>query len=124
MVTKHARPIWQRNLTVLWFGVFMSGLAMSEVMPFLPLFVNQLGHFTKQQLTFNSSIIYAVSFIIMALTAPMWGRLADRKGRRLMLIRAVIGLFIYFILINGFCHKCLGISFFARMFRCLWWLCC
>lgn len=90
------KPMWQRNLFVLWFGVFMSGVAMSEVMPFLSLYVNELGHFNAHQLTLYSSIIYSVSFIAMAVTAPIWGRLADRKGRRLMLIRAAIGMFISF----------------------------
>lgn len=34
---------WKRNLAVVWFGCFLTGAAFSLVMPFLPLYVEQLG---------------------------------------------------------------------------------
>nr|WP_284707485.1 MFS transporter [Periweissella fabaria] len=93
-------PVWRRNLIVLWFGVFMTGLGMSEIMPFLSLFIDQLGHYNKPELTVYSSIVFSVSFLMMALVSPIWGRMADRKGRKLMLLRASLGMGIVFFLMG------------------------
>jgi len=45
---------WRRNLAVLWLGTFIAGMGFSEVMPFLSLYVGQMGDFTKGQLTMYS----------------------------------------------------------------------
>lgn len=91
---------WRQNLIVLWFGVFMTGVGMSEVMPFLSLFIAQLGNYNKNELTIYSSIVFSISFLMMALVSPIWGRLADRKGRKLMLLRASLGMGIVFFLMG------------------------
>lgn len=91
-------PIWKRNLFVLWFGVFMTGMGLSEVMPFLSLYIEELGNFNKSALTLYSSLIFSVTFLVMALVSPLWGRLADRKGRKLMLLRASFGMAVVFFL--------------------------
>ena len=97
-------PLWKRNLYTLWFGVFMTGVGMSEIMPFLSLFINELGNFTKDQLSFYSGIVYSGSFLFMAIVSPLWGKLADQKGRKLMLLRSSIGMGIVFFLM-GFVHN-------------------
>ncbi len=89
---KPKRPIWRRNLFVLWFGTFMAGLAFSEIMPFLSLYVDTLGNFTKDQLNLYSGITFSATYLVTAVASPMWGRLADRKGRKLMLLRASLGM--------------------------------
>ncbi|WP_203651325.1 multidrug efflux MFS transporter [Secundilactobacillus yichangensis] len=90
--TKPKRPVWRRNLFVLWFGTFMAGLAFSEIMPFLSLYVDTLGNFTKDQLNLYSGITFSATYLVTAVASPMWGRLADRKGRKLMLLRASLGM--------------------------------
>ena len=94
-------PTWQRNLYVLWFGVFMTGVGFSEVMPFLSLYVDTLGHFTKNQLTFYSGAAFAITFLMTAIVSPFWGKLADSKGRKLMLLRASLGMAIVFLLMGA-----------------------
>lgn len=44
------KPIWKKNLLVLSIAVFIAGIAFSEVMPFLPLYIDTLGNFTHKQL--------------------------------------------------------------------------
>ncbi|GEO75279.1 MFS transporter [Levilactobacillus namurensis] len=83
---------WRRNLAVLWLGTFIAGMGFSEIMPFLSLYVDDLGTFTKGQLTLYSGVTYAVTFLVIALISPVWGRLADRKGRKLMLLRSSLGM--------------------------------
>ena len=86
------RAPWEQNLVVLWFGTFMAGMAFSEVMPFLSLYVDTLGNFSKQQLTFYSGITYSATYLVTALVSPIWGKLADSKGRKLMILRASLGM--------------------------------
>ncbi|GEO72141.1 MFS transporter [Levilactobacillus zymae] len=88
----HQQEAWRRNLAVLWLGTFIAGMGFSEIMPFLSLYVDDLGTFTKGQLTMYSGVTYAVTFLVIALISPVWGRLADRKGRKLMLLRSSLGM--------------------------------
>ncbi|WP_203641392.1 multidrug efflux MFS transporter [Levilactobacillus andaensis] len=85
---------WRRNLAVLWLGTFIAGMGFSEIMPFLSLYVDDLGTFTKGQLTMYSGATYAATFLVIALVSPLWGKLADRKGRKLMLLRSSMGMAI------------------------------
>lgn len=94
-------PTWQRNLFILWFGVFMTGIGFSEVMPFLSLYVDTLGNFTKSQLTFYSGLTFSITFLMTAIISPFWGKLADSRGRKLMLIRASLGMAIVFFLMGA-----------------------
>ncbi|MCI1553359.1 MAG: multidrug efflux MFS transporter [Levilactobacillus sp.] len=83
---------WRRNLAVLWLGTFIAGMGFSEIMPFISLYVDDLGHFTRGQLTMYSGVTYAATFLVIAVVSPLWGKLADRKGRKLMLLRSSLGM--------------------------------
>lgn len=86
------KPIWKKNLFVLSIAVFIAGIAFSEIMPFLSLYINTLGNFYHQQLNFWSGIVYSGTFIVSAVVSPWWGKLADKKGRKPMILRAGIGM--------------------------------
>ncbi|WP_427813094.1 multidrug efflux MFS transporter [Enterococcus sp. 22-H-5-01] len=88
------RQTWQKNLIVLWFGTFMAGIGFSLVMPFMSLYIDSLGNYSNQQLNFWSGITFSSTFLITAIVSPLWGRLADQKGRKLMLLRASLGMAI------------------------------
>ena len=88
------KPIWKRNLFVLSIAVFIAGIAFSEIMPFLPLYIDTLGHFSHSQLNFWSGIIFSGVYFVSAIVSPWWGKLADKKGRKLMTLRASLGMAI------------------------------
>lgn len=79
----------------------MAGLAFSEVMPFLSLYVDTLGDFTRDQLNLYSGITFSATYLVTAIASPIWGRLADRKGRKLMLIRASLGMAVVMALMGA-----------------------
>lgn len=89
-----SKPVWKRNLFVLSIAVFFAGIAFSEIMPFLPLYIDTLGHFSHQQLNFWSGIIFSSVYFVSATISPWWGKLADKKGRKLMILRASLGMAI------------------------------
>ena len=83
---------WKINLISVWFGCFFTGLAISQIIPFLPLYVESLGIKGADALSLWSGLIFSVTFVVSAAVAPLWGSLADRKGRKLMLLRASFGM--------------------------------
>jgi MFS family permease len=95
---------WMRNLIVCVFGSFTTILAMTLLLPFLPIYVAQLGETDHAAIVQWSGIAYGAAFFSAALAAPLWGRLGDRYGRKLMLIRASLGMSIAMSLI-GMAHN-------------------
>ncbi|ORM78522.1 multidrug transporter subunit MdtG [Pantoea deleyi] len=89
---------WKINLISVWFGCFFTGLAISQIIPFLPLYLEQLGVKGGESLSLWSGLTFSITFVISAAVAPLWGSLADRKGRKLMLLRAASGMAVVILL--------------------------
>ena len=91
---------WKRTLIVAWLGCFLTGAAFSLVMPFLPLYVAELGVTGHSALNLWSGIVFSITFLFSAIASPFWGGLADRKGRKIMLLRSALGMGIVMILMG------------------------
>ena len=98
--TAQGSPYWRRNLAVCVFGSFTTIVAMTLLLPFLPLYVQQLGISDPAAIVEWSGVAYGATFLSAALVAPLWGRLADLYGRKLMLIRASLGMAVAMSLIG------------------------
>jgi DHA1 family multidrug resistance protein-like MFS transporter len=85
------RGSWQRNLAVLWVGELIAIAGFSVTLPFLPYYVQELGITGVDQVAFWSGLVTASQAVTMALIAPVWGSLADRYGRKIMVVRAMFG---------------------------------
>lgn len=94
------RLYWRRNLAVCVFGSFTTLVSLSMLLPFLPLYVQQLGVTNQADVVQWSAVAFGATFFGTAMTAPLWGRLADRFGRKPMLVRAAIGMAIVMSLIG------------------------
>ena len=79
---------WHKALYTLWLGCFITGMGYSMTMPFISLFISDLGNYSKLQINLYSGLAFAMTFIAQAIVSPYWGSLADRKGRKLMCMRA------------------------------------
>ncbi|MDF3332974.1 MFS transporter, partial [Klebsiella quasipneumoniae subsp. similipneumoniae] len=90
---------WQRNLAVCLFGAFTTVFAMTLILPFLPVYIGQLGVSGHAAIVQWSGIAYAATFVTAGLVAPLWGMLGDRYGRKPMLVRASLGMAITMLLI-------------------------
>ncbi|HEP6935403.1 TPA: multidrug efflux MFS transporter [Streptococcus pyogenes] len=78
---------WRQNLKVAWLGNFFTGASFSLVMPFMALYVENLGTPTEL-VEYYAGLAVAVTALASALFAPVWGKLADRYGRKPMMLRA------------------------------------
>jgi DHA1 family multidrug resistance protein-like MFS transporter len=87
--------IWKRNLIALWIGVFFCSTAYTISIPFLPIFLHtELG--ITHGLEAWSGITFGITFLASALIAPFWGSLADKYGRKPMLIRSGFSLSVLY----------------------------
>ncbi|QGN33907.1 MFS transporter [Microlunatus sp. Gsoil 973] len=93
-VAEPDHPYWKRNLTVGVAGSFTTLIAMSLLLPYLPLYIEQLGVTGQARVTLWSGLTFSATFVTAGLTAPVWGRLGDRYGRKSMLVRASLGMAI------------------------------
>jgi DHA1 family multidrug resistance protein-like MFS transporter len=82
---------WQRNLAFLWFGQLIAVSGFSVFMPFLPYYVQELGITGDTQVAFWAGLLTSAQAVTMGIVAPIWGSLADRYGRKIMVVRAMLG---------------------------------
>lgn len=102
------------NLVICCFGSFINIVAMTVFLPFLPAYINSMGHYSSGEIYLWSSGCYAVTFLAAALLAPVWGRLADRFGSRFNLIRASCGMFV-FMSLTAFAHSAWQLLLFRAL---------
>ena len=109
---------WRRNLYVVMTAVFASFTGFTFVIPFLPLYIRQLGVSDPGDAALWSGIIFGISPLTGGLLAPLWGILAERKGRKAMMQRA-LGAFVLLIAASAFVtnvYQLLGMRFLLGVF--------
>jgi DHA1 family multidrug resistance protein-like MFS transporter len=80
---------WRRNLYAIAIAQFLAVMGFSLRAPFLPFFIGDLGVTSAQDQALWAGLINAAGAGVMAISAPIWGVVADRRGRRPMLLRAM-----------------------------------
>lgn len=85
---------WQRTLYVCLFGAFMASVGLSQAAPLLPLYLQDLGVHNPAEVANWSGIAMGMTYLMVALVSPFWGKLADKKGRKLILLRASFGMMV------------------------------
>lgn len=85
------REQWQRNLLGVLIAAFVSILGYNLVFPFLPLYIQTLGDYDAGEAAYWTGVIGLLTGVFGSIAALVWGQLADRRGRRPMLIRATAG---------------------------------
>lgn len=91
---------WKRNLAFIWISQFLAMLGMSAIVPFLPLYIRELGVTSVDATATWSGWIFSGPFFISFFLTPIWGNVGDRFGRKLVSLRAVFGLGLALVLIG------------------------
>lgn len=86
--------IWKKNLWACWFAVFIVSSGMSQMAPILPLYIDHLGIHDAAAIAKWSGIVFGSNFISLAIFSPIWGKFADKYGRKSMILRASLWLSI------------------------------
>lgn len=82
---------WQRTLYIMLFVQLVSAIGFSLVFPFFPLYVKELGTNTGLSLEFWAGMVFSSQAFTMMFASPIWGAVADRFGRKMMVARATFG---------------------------------
>ena len=90
---------WKRTVYICLVCVFCTSFGVSQLGPILPLYFHDLGVNTPEGMSLWSGLATGITFLIVCLAAPFWGRLADRKGRKITLIRSSFGMALCNVLI-------------------------
>jgi MFS transporter, DHA1 family, multidrug resistance protein len=86
---------WRRTLWAMVGIQFVMTMSFSMLTPIMPLFLPDLGVQSMSAVAMWAGVLAGVTSFVAAFTSPLWGRLADRHGRKLMLLRSsvAVGLF-------------------------------
>ena len=85
-------PDWRRTLAAMVAVQLVMSLSFTFVSPILPLFLPEVGIANDRQLYLWAGALTAITSLMAALVSPLWGRMADRYGRKLMVLRSCIAI--------------------------------
>jgi DHA1 family multidrug resistance protein-like MFS transporter len=85
---------WRRNVFTLALIVFVAFVGFQFSSPFMPLYVRELGVTDPGRIALWSGVLAAVTPAVSGLLGPLFGRLADRFGRKAMLIRSLVAFIV------------------------------
>src|SRR5215207_7930906 len=95
VLVARARPpamdSWERTAWIASATQFVTLIGFGLSMPFLPLYLQELGIHDRAAVAIWSGVMVGSAAIAMAFVSPVWGGLADRYGRKLMLVRSMVG---------------------------------
>lgn len=88
-MTRHREINWKKNLLYIWLTQILTMAGFSSALPFIPIYIRDKWAITDEQtLGVWMSAFYFFGMLSFCISTPIWGILADRYGRKLMLLRA------------------------------------
>ena len=93
-------PTWRRTLWTMVAVQFTMSVAFSIVQPIMPLFLPDLGVISATAVDMWAGVLAAATSFVAIFTAPFWGNLSDRYGRKLMVLRSTLGIAVFTMLMG------------------------
>jgi DHA1 family multidrug resistance protein-like MFS transporter len=84
-------PSWKKNLWIIFFAQLTTMIGFSSIFPFLPFFIESIGKVSNLKMEFLIGLVFSSQAFTMMIASPFWGALSDQYGRKLMVVRAMIG---------------------------------
>jgi DHA1 family multidrug resistance protein-like MFS transporter len=95
---------WKKTLYIMWLAQFSSLMGFSFVLPFMPFYVRQLGVEGDANIAWWAGIASAATSFTLTIFSPIWGHVADRYGRKVMVLRSMFGGAVV-LLLTGFARN-------------------
>lgn len=86
-----------RNVIILIISMFFVASGYTMVIPFLPLYLTELG-VPEDMLTLWSGLVFSICFLVAGIMGPIWGKMADNRGKKMMALRAAVLLGVSYVL--------------------------
>ena len=91
---------WQRTLWTMVGVQFVMSISFSILSPIMPLFLPELGVVSREAVDVWAGVLASITSFVAIFTAPLWGSLADRYGRKLMVLRSTLGIALFTLLMG------------------------
>jgi MFS transporter, DHA1 family, multidrug resistance protein len=91
---------WRGTLWAMVGVQFVMTMAFSMLTPIMPLFLPELGVHSAAGIDIWAGILSGVTSFVAAFASPVWGRVADRHGRKLMLLRSSLAIGFFTVLMG------------------------
>ena len=101
---------WKAKLIVFTICIYFTSASYTMIVPFLPLYLLELGA-NQNNIEFWTAVIFSVSFLVGGVMAPLWGKLADKKGRNCRLAAAAFR----HAYPSRFCQRLSAVNFVTRV---------
>lgn len=101
---------WKRTVYISFLCTFCTSFGVSQLSPILPLYFHEMGVEAAEELARWAGLATGVTYLVVCLSAPFWGRMADKHGRKITLIRSSFGMAICNFII-AFQHTPEGVVF-------------
>ncbi len=82
---------WKKNLWIIFFAQMTTMIGFSSFFPFLPFYIESIGKVSNLKMEFLVGLVFSSQAFTMMIASPVWGALSDQYGRKLMVVRAMIG---------------------------------
>lgn len=89
---------WKLVLAILTCNILFMSSSYTMLVPFLPMYLTMELGISQADVNIWSGIVFSASFLVSAIMAPIWGKMADTKGKRIMAMRASFLLSISYFL--------------------------
>jgi len=109
-----ARSGWRRTFWVVFASNLIAGAGLMAFLPFFPTLLEELGMEDPHARTVWSGILFGAAPLSAAFSGPLWGSIGDRYGRKLMVVRSMLGLTL-FVGLMGFAHDAWQLLFLRVM---------
>jgi MFS family permease len=100
VITLLPQEAWRRNQLVVCVAVFMVFTGFAFVLPFLPLYVRDLGVRSDEAAATWAGVLIGIAPLLAGLLAPVWGRLGDEYGQKPMAVRALVS-YVILLALSG-----------------------
>jgi MFS transporter, DHA1 family, multidrug resistance protein len=88
---KNSLKPWQKNLWIIFFAQVTTMIGFLSIFPFLPFYIESIGKVSPIKMEILMGLVYSGQAFTMMIASPIWGNLADRFGRKLMVGRWAVG---------------------------------
>ncbi len=82
---------WKRNFYAIWVAEMLAIAGFGALGPTLPFYIQELGIKDDAHVKMWVGLVQSSGAVTLFIFAPIWGRLADSYGRRIMFLRALVG---------------------------------
>ena len=88
-----------RNVWIITASMTVLAICYTMIIPFLPIYLLELG-VLKDDVALWSGLVFGITFLIAGIMAPIWGKIADNKGKKRMALRAGFAIAVSYVLIG------------------------